>query len=522
MKKRTLSLLLSLCILLALTPAAALPAAASTNGHTQAEAVAWAKQQVGKYLDYDGAYGAQCVDLTKYYYAYLGNGKYGTGNATNYQSNTLPPGWTRVKSNPQPGDVIVWGGGTKGSAGWTVHEYGHIGIVVAVNGNKLTTVEQNINGSPCKTVSREASYATCFIRPDFSDTKFDSYPDPQPTSGKDYIIANKASGKLLDVYGGDNSSTSKSNVQIWEAVGTNKSQRFRLVKNDSGWWSIIPLSNTGLAVNPFSDTPGNGTNVNVYTKDASDMTQGWYFEPVDGGYYIIHSAYNRDTVLTASGKDNKSNVQLATNSKTDYQLWMLTVDGEEGENPQPHVHSYTAEVTKPTCTEDGFTTYTCEDCGDTYQDDTVLALGHDFKNGVCTRCGEADKTAGTGNTISLQIGNPMMTVNGEKKPIDAEGTTPQIVNDRTLLPIRAVMENMGGTVGWDGATSTVTLKKDGKTLYLRINTAYCWDDSGSNIPLDSPPIIVNNRTLLPIRAVAEYFGASVEWDGATRTATIRY
>lgn len=66
------------------------------------------------------------------------------------------------------------------------------------------------------------------------------------------------------------------------------------------------------------------------------------------------------------------------------------------------------------------------------------------------------------------------------------------------------------------------LKKDGLTLYLRINTPYCWDDSGSNIPLDSPPIIVNDRTLLPIRAVAEYFGASVEWDGASRTATIRY
>lgn len=102
MKKRTLSLLLSLCILLALTPAAALPAAASTNGHTQAEAVAWAKQQVGKYLDYDGAYGAQCVDLTKYYYAYLGNGKYGTGNATNYQSNTLPPGGRGSSRIPSP------------------------------------------------------------------------------------------------------------------------------------------------------------------------------------------------------------------------------------------------------------------------------------------------------------------------------------------------------------------------------------------------------------------------------------
>lgn len=171
MKKRAVSLLVCLCLALTMVPALSVPASASTNGHTQAEAVAWTKNQIGKYLDYDGAYGAQCVDLIKYYYAYLGNGKYGTGNATNYQSNALPSGWKRVKSNPQPGDVIVWGGGTKGGPGWTVHQYGHIGIVVAVNGGTLTTIEQNINGSPCKQTTRTASYATCFIRPDFTSEK---------------------------------------------------------------------------------------------------------------------------------------------------------------------------------------------------------------------------------------------------------------------------------------------------------------------------------------------------------------
>lgn len=168
MKKRVISLLVCLSLALALVPALSQPAAASTNGHTQAEAVAWVKNQIGKYLDYDGAYGAQCVDLIKYYYAYLGNGKYAKGNATTYQSNAIPSGWTRVKSAPQPGDVIVWGGGTKGSASWTVSKYGHVGIVIAVNGDKLTTVEQNINGSPCKQTTRSASYATCFIRPDFT------------------------------------------------------------------------------------------------------------------------------------------------------------------------------------------------------------------------------------------------------------------------------------------------------------------------------------------------------------------
>ena len=54
-----------------------------------------------------------------------------------------------------------------------------------------------------------------------------------------------------------------------------------------------------------------------------------------------------------------------------------------------HVHAYTDVVTAPTCTEAGFTTHTCV-CGDSYVDSEVAALGHDFQDGVCTRCGAWD------------------------------------------------------------------------------------------------------------------------------------
>lgn len=53
-------------------------------------------------------------------------------------------------------------------------------------------------------------------------------------------------------------------------------------------------------------------------------------------------------------------------------------------------HTYEGTVTSPTCTGQGFTTYTCARCGDVYTQDYVDALGHDYQNGVCTRCGEAD------------------------------------------------------------------------------------------------------------------------------------
>ena len=55
-----------------------------------------------------------------------------------------------------------------------------------------------------------------------------------------------------------------------------------------------------------------------------------------------------------------------------------------------HGHSYAGVVTEPTCTTDGYTTYTCETCGDSYVGDTVTASGHSFADGACGVCGEAD------------------------------------------------------------------------------------------------------------------------------------
>lgn len=53
-----------------------------------------------------------------------------------------------------------------------------------------------------------------------------------------------------------------------------------------------------------------------------------------------------------------------------------------------HVHGYTAKVTAPTCSEQGYTTYTCTGCGESFVDTYVPMLGHHFENGVCTRCGK--------------------------------------------------------------------------------------------------------------------------------------
>ena len=59
-------------------------------------------------------------------------------------------------------------------------------------------------------------------------------------------------------------------------------------------------------------------------------------------------------------------------------------------DPNAHTHKYAEAVTKPTCTEKGYTTYTCSVCGDSYKGSYTDALGHSYVNGACTRCGAKD------------------------------------------------------------------------------------------------------------------------------------
>lgn len=126
--------------------------------------------------------------------------------------------------------------------------------------------------------------------------------------------------------------------------------------------------------------------------------------------------------------------------------------------------------------------------------------------------------------ITLQIGNPEMTVNGETRLIDQEGTTPCIINGRTMLPIRAIVEALGGSVEWYAESRTVSMLCNDTYVMMTIgdvNAQVIRQSSNTSLLImDTAPIIRNNRTLLPVRAVTESFGAEVEWDAETKTVTI--
>ncbi|MBR0365239.1 MAG: copper amine oxidase N-terminal domain-containing protein [Clostridia bacterium] len=110
-----------------------------------------------------------------------------------------------------------------------------------------------------------------------------------------------------------------------------------------------------------------------------------------------------------------------------------------------------------------------------------------------------------------------VTVNDEVLSFDV---MPQIIDDRTVMPMRAIFEALGADVSWDGETRTVTAVKDDTTIKMTIgsNVMYVND---MPIELDVAPLIIDERTLVPGRAVAESLGADVSWDGETRTVIIK-
>lgn len=96
---------------------------------------------------------------------------------------------------------------------------------------------------------------------------------------------------------------------------------------------------------------------------------------------------------------------------------------------------------------------------------------------------------------------------------------PQIIDDRTFVPLRVIFEAMGAEVDWDGDARKVTASNGETTVEMVIDNTVM-TVNGKEIILDVPPQIVEDRTLVPARAVAESFGAEVTWMGDTRTVII--
>ncbi len=122
--------------------------------------------------------------------------------------------------------------------------------------------------------------------------------------------------------------------------------------------------------------------------------------------------------------------------------------------------------------------------------------------------------------ITLKIGNKTALLNGKKVELD---TAPFIdpSTNRTLVPIRFIVEAFKANVEWNGTLKTVTITGSGKSILLQIGNKIAVVN-GKSVLLDQPPEIVNGRTMVPIRFVSEVLGAKVQWIADTKTIIITY
>ena len=109
-----------------------------------------------------------------------------------------------------------------------------------------------------------------------------------------------------------------------------------------------------------------------------------------------------------------------------------------------------------------------------------------------------------------------ITLYGKKLSFDQP---PVIENGRTLVPLRAIFEALDAEVAWDGETQTVRAIRYGTYIELQIGSNEMKVNNEIKT-LDVPAKIINERTMVPARAIAEAFGCNVTWDGTNRAVII--
>ncbi len=114
-------------------------------------------------------------------------------------------------------------------------------------------------------------------------------------------------------------------------------------------------------------------------------------------------------------------------------------------------------------------------------------------------------------------------INGSYVQSDVQ---PQVEKNRTLVPIRVISENLGFKVLWNQEDQSIRIQKPGETeenhgFLFQIGKAeyYTYDGQGP-ISMDVAPKAVNNRTLVPLRIIAELFDLKVDWDQENQTAIV--
>lgn len=115
-----------------------------------------------------------------------------------------------------------------------------------------------------------------------------------------------------------------------------------------------------------------------------------------------------------------------------------------------------------------------------------------------------------------------ININGTKLVFDVP---PQIIEDRVMVPMRGIFEALGASVNWYEESSLIISTKGADIISMQVGSENIVvhniiTNESSVYTMDVPPLIIDGRTLVPIRAVSESMGCTVDWNGDTATVSI--
>lgn len=216
--------------------------------------------------------------------------------------------------------------------------------------------------------------------------------------------------------------------------------------------------------------------------------------------------WREETILFKS--DDTAMAIFTTTEPTDYKIYTLMHDLQYrtyiatqnvGYNQPPHVGYYLGFDTEEIPVSRAMTVH-----------DGITAINPELEKGTKFYPIESlVQSAG----VSMVVNEPFALSNGSMMRIDSENIdiVPYISNDRTLVPLRFIAEAFGATVDWNDAKREITIKQDKKTIKMVIDSkAYTINRKAAE--LDVPATIKEDRTFIPLRAVAEALGKKVAWD----------
>ena len=325
MRKRLLSVLTTaamLCVLLTQT-------AAAEVGCTVADAVAWAKQQLGRTL------GTDSTGLIEEYYDFLGSDAPDC-RAAGYAGAQLPEGWTRVYSGYRPGDIAVWEA-WHSCATCSTGEFGNIGIITAVSGDCFTAVSRSFLGYTfCTESSFALSAPVCAIRPQL-----------------------RGEGQHIHEYA----------AEVHSPGCT-----------DGGYTVYTCSCGDSFTDNVTAPTGHTETVINAV---ASGCTASGYSGDTVCSVCGTVLAGGNETPPKGHDYSAWETISAATCTADGVRVSRCTRCGDEKQQTvKAQGHIYRATVTVPTCTEPGLKTFTCRSCGESYSETAAQPRGHRWDKGT--------------------------------------------------------------------------------------------------------------------------------------------